>query len=323
MSVTVLMPTYNCGLYISQAIQSILNQTYKNFEFLIIDDGSIDNTFEVISSFNDSRIVYKRIEHGGLSKALNYGLNCASNELIARMDSDDISHPLRFERQLFFSSREKSEIIFTDSAFFLNNKILYTVVNINKPNFTNRKLSLHGHFTHPSVIFHRRHILELGGYNESLSIFEDYDLWLRIKDKSKFIFVNEILQFQRMRESSLTNLDQNYLNKKFYEIQKPYYQDLKSFFSIFEADEQNQVIGWREFFYGNKNLCRDHWQKIRLNEWDYKMFLAYLISFLPSNFVNYFKKQRFRLRLQYLFNSNSKFKSLDKEFSKLLREVSR
>jgi len=72
-NITVLMTTYNCAPYIGKAVKSILNQTYPNFELLIIDDGSIDNTSEILSVFNDDRINYHTIEHLGRSKALNYG----------------------------------------------------------------------------------------------------------------------------------------------------------------------------------------------------------------------------------------------------------
>lgn len=319
--ISVVMPTYNCATFIKQSINSILNQTYKDFEFLIIDDGSTDNTEEIVLSFSDSRIVYKRIEHSGLSKALNIGLNCASNEIVARMDADDISHPLRFERQLLSSSRESNEIIFSDAAFFAKNKILFTILNINESNYINYKLSLHGHFTHPSVIYHRSHILGLGGYNESLNIYEDYDLWLRIKDRSKFIFVNEILQFQRIRDGSLTKINSKNLNDKLYEIQKPYFIDLTSSFGISEVDEQNKAKGWREYFYGGKNLARAYWLNVKMNNWDYRMFLAFLISYLPETFAKYIKSLRLRLRLEYIINQNKKYRGLAEEFKKILLEV--
>lgn len=99
--ISVLMPAYNAEKYIKEAIESILNQTFSNFEFIIIDDGSIDATEEIIKSFKDSCIVYIKNEKNlGLIKTLNKGISIARGEFIARMDSDDISMPQRFELQL-------------------------------------------------------------------------------------------------------------------------------------------------------------------------------------------------------------------------------
>lgn len=95
--ITVLLPVYNGGKYIRTAIHSILTQTYKNFELYIVDDGSTDNTKEVIGEFTDQRIRYEYIEHAGLSSAINYGLKNASCDIVARMDADDISLPKRLE----------------------------------------------------------------------------------------------------------------------------------------------------------------------------------------------------------------------------------
>ena len=94
------MTTYNCAPYINQAIKSILNQSYEDFEFLIIDDGSTDDTEKIINQFKDPRIRFIKREHFGRSAALNYGLKNASFDIIALMDADDISHPKRLEIQL-------------------------------------------------------------------------------------------------------------------------------------------------------------------------------------------------------------------------------
>ena len=98
--VSVLITTYNCAPYIAQAVQSILNQTFQYFEFLIVDDGSTDNTEDIVKSFSDKRIRYIKRNHFGRAAGLNFGLKNSSNEIIALMDADDISHPQRLELQL-------------------------------------------------------------------------------------------------------------------------------------------------------------------------------------------------------------------------------
>src|SRR2546425_317811 len=92
-NITVLMPAYNSSLYIDSAVKSILNQTFKEFEFLIIDDGSADNSEEEISKYKDSRINYTKLKHRGISVALNYGIKKASCDWIARIDADDLNTP--------------------------------------------------------------------------------------------------------------------------------------------------------------------------------------------------------------------------------------
>ena len=171
-------------------------------------------------------------------------------------------------------------------------------------------------------MFNKNHVLKFNGYDELLQVFEDYDLWLRIKDESKFTLIQEILQFQRIRKNSLSNCDFENLKRIIYGIQNPYYNNLDESFKISDQVSQNKLKGWREFFYGNKNLCRNIWIKINLNQWDYRMLIAYLISFLPQTLVDHLKKQRIRLRVEYLLNKRSKFMGLDKEFRQLLKEVS-
>lgn len=101
--ISVLLPAYNSGLYIKEAISSILNQTFTDFELLIFNDGSNDNTEEIILSFNDERIIYKKYAcNVGYLSLLNEGIEMAKGNYIARMDADDISMPTRFESQIAF-----------------------------------------------------------------------------------------------------------------------------------------------------------------------------------------------------------------------------
>ena len=101
--VTVLMPVHNAGQFLNEAIDSILNQSFKHFEFLIIDDGSTDNSAAIIESYRDPRIRLLRNDRNmGITPTLNKGISLASCELIARMDADDISHPSRLQKQYGF-----------------------------------------------------------------------------------------------------------------------------------------------------------------------------------------------------------------------------
>lgn len=102
-NISVIMPVYNVEKYISIAVQSILNQTFENFELIIIDDASTDKTYDIINCFQDKRIVKLRNQtNKGVAATLNEGLKLAHGEYVARMDGDDVSKPDRFEKQLCF-----------------------------------------------------------------------------------------------------------------------------------------------------------------------------------------------------------------------------
>jgi len=319
--ITVLMTTYNCGEYISQAIKSVLNQTYKDFELLIIDDGSTDNTQEIVKGFKDERIRYIKRDHYGRAASLNYGLKKASNDVIALMDADDISHIQRLENQLINYSNQLNEIIFTAAAYFKNSKILFTGdINLTEQKFY-YNLALHGPYNNATAIFNRTHILKHGGYNELLTQSEDHDLWLRLKDNSIFKQLNEILYFFRLRESSLSHDHFIYTKNITYNILEEYYINLFSTFKLESKDDEFKLRGWREYFYGSLNLMRREWMSVNLKSWDYRMLIAYILSFLPEKIVNLIKVKRIRLRMQYWFRHTLNFNLIQNKFKESLDKL--
>ncbi len=300
LEISVLITTYNCGEYITQSIKSILNQTYKDFELLIIDDGSTDNTEKIISGFYDERIRYIKLPHAGRSKALNYGLKVAKSGWVALMDADDISHSVRLERQVEHIVKGNNFIISTWSAYFVKNKILYTVETPQFGPEVKRKLALHSYICNSSVLFNKNFILASGGYNENLERFEDYELWLRIKDKAEFVVIPGYFQFVRVRKDSSSNFNKIETRKIIYGIQETYYRDFHSNFLNYSKFEELAVRGWREFFYGDKIKARSQWEKLFFAKPSIKIFLAYLLTFLPTFYLNSVRELRFKLRLKYI-----------------------
>lgn len=299
-AITVLVTTYNCGVYIKQAIQSILNQTYKYFELLIIDDGSNDNTDEIVWSFNDDRIRYIKTHHIGRSAALNMGLQEAKHELISFCDADDIIHPQKLEKQLRLFKNE-NDLVFTDTAVFRNKKILYELKILNDMNIIKRKIALHGHFGQ-SILYNRDFILRNGGYNNNLTAFIDYDLLLRIFNKANIIVLPEVLYFQRLRENSISTTDTMKKKHIIYQVQKNYFTKLEENFGISSTTDQLIIKGWREFFYGGKKTAREYWLKAGFKIWDLKLTFTFLLSFLPESFLDYIKNKRVRLMTEYRIN---------------------
>lgn len=202
--VTVLMTVYNCRQYILTSINSILNQSYLNFELLIIDDGSDDNVEEIITSLNNNKIKYIKLKHLGRSAALNYGLKEASYDWVALMDSDDIASPDRLEKEVSLINKSHKDIIFSDSVFFRDKKIQFLNKINPKREDMKKKIELRGHICNSSVLYNRNFILENGGYNENLDYSEDHELWVRLLNKGNFVHLKEFLLFMRIRDNSLS-----------------------------------------------------------------------------------------------------------------------
>jgi glycosyltransferase involved in cell wall biosynthesis len=183
--VTVLLPVYNAGPYLGQAIRSILAQDLGDFEFLIIDDRSRDRSAEVIRSFarKDGRI--KAVFHAankGLAATLNEGIETASGELIARMDQDDESLPARLSVQRKFMM-ENPEVAAAGTFVYHMGKKDQLITLPTSPEAIRTALPQMNCFYHASVMFRRAEVLALGGYRAEFKSAEDYDLWLRLSEK--------------------------------------------------------------------------------------------------------------------------------------------
>ena len=180
---TVLMPVYNGERFLRQAIESVLDQTYTDFEFLIINDGSTDHSREIIISYSDPRIrLVDQEQNVGLTPTLNRGLRMARTELIARQDADDISYPGRLEGQVsYMRSHPDVVLLGTQGTMIDHTGEILIPFDRSQDQVSIRWGLLFGNpFIHTSVMF-RKNIIwdELGGYDESLSFCEDYDLWSR------------------------------------------------------------------------------------------------------------------------------------------------
>ncbi|NGP46765.1 glycosyltransferase family 2 protein [Bacillaceae bacterium SIJ1] len=155
--VTVLMPVYNGAKYLSEAIESILNQTYKEFDLLIINDGSTDNSEEIINRFSDDRIKYIANDKNiGLIRTLNKGICLVRSEYIARMDADDISLPMRLEKQIKFMDEHQDIAVSGTSVLVFNEKGTIGKSIVSKDsNEIKTRLLFHCALMHPSVIIRK------------------------------------------------------------------------------------------------------------------------------------------------------------------------
>ncbi len=212
--VSVIMPVYNGEKYLREAIESILSQTFKNFEFIIINDGSTDKTEDIILSYRDPRIVYIKNEINlKIVETLNKGLAYASGEYIARMDADDISLPDRLKMQVNYMDRHKNVGVCGCSIeIFGEEKILHWSGSKNDKDIK-AKLFFNTQFAHPTVMM-RRSIFLKNNFNYSVLHIgaEDYALWTTMAKATDFYNLQKILLRYRVHEKNKSLIDNTTIN---------------------------------------------------------------------------------------------------------------
>ena len=180
--VSIAMAVYNGGRFLREAVGSVLAQTYRDFEFIIVDDGSTDSTPEILASYADSRmVVIRNRENIGLTRSLNVCLARATGEYVARMDADDICHPHRLERQVSYLTRHMQVGLVGSWVERIDDQGRSGGVRRLPTGATNLRwrLLFGNPVAHPAVMFRRRLVGELGGYNEELRYAQDHEMWVR------------------------------------------------------------------------------------------------------------------------------------------------
>lgn len=205
-ALTVLMPVYNAAKHLREATESILNQSFSNFEFLIIDDASTDDSVDIIRSYNDPRIRLVINEQNlGISATLNKGIEMSCTELIARMDSDDISYADRLQKQLYYFQNYPDTVLLSTSVRMIaaDDSPIEDIQVTHNYNCYNLNF-ICAQF-HPTIMYKRSVILSYGGYTVRYS--EDFDLWWRLMAGNNRIgHIDEILVDYRRSEKSLSTV---------------------------------------------------------------------------------------------------------------------
>ena len=207
MKLSVAMCTYNGGHYLKEQIDSILNQTFSDFEFIIIDDASTDKSVEILQSYSDPRIqLIVKPKNSGYTDSLNYGLTIAKGEYIARMDSDDISLPTRFEKQVEVLQKNKDVVVCGSWISVFGNN-MESVIFEAPQNPIEIKLTFLSYdcIAHPSVMF-RKSCMENLEYQKEFVPAEDYKLWSEVILKHDFYIIQEALLRYRQHENNISKI---------------------------------------------------------------------------------------------------------------------
>lgn len=207
-NVTVLMPVYNGEKYVRHAIESILGQTYDDFEFVIVDDGSTDRTIAIVRSFDDPRIVLLSNEANlGIVESLNRGIRIAQGTYICRMDADDIAMPNRVERQVRYLE-EHPEVAAVGSNTLLVDEQGCEIGQEDYPHLpqeVHKTILTHNPFAHATMMVRRSILENCGTYDKRFLYNEDYDLWLRIASRSLMANLREPLVKRRLHSESISS----------------------------------------------------------------------------------------------------------------------
>ena len=305
--VSIIIPTYNRTDLISRAISSVLNQTFKNFEVIIIDDGSTDNTENVVKSFNDSRIKYiKNKKNVGAAVTRNIGIKAAKGKFIAFQDSDDEWLPEKLKRQVkVLAACQENNVIYTGFWRIKDKKKTYIPLSrVKQKEGSIHKELLKGNFISTQTILAKKECFEkVGVFDENLPRFQDWELVLRLSKHYDFKFIDEPLVLCYFTPKSIST-DSDAFLKAFKIIKEKYFKDL-----------DNKLLAKHYFRIGN-SLCLDKKfrqgrsyfiKSIKLNLLNFSL-IAFLLSFLGQKYYSNFMDVFFRMENKYRLISNRIFK---------------
>ena len=273
------MPVFNTEQYLPFALESIRNQTCEDFEFIILDDGSSDASVHIIQQFaeGDDRVRFFPLEHRGYVSLLRRGLNHCRGEFVARMDSDDISMPERFEKQLAYL-REHPDVVAVGTRVVLIDPY---GSRVEKPTHKTTHEEIEEELlagigwalVHPSVMMRREPLIAVGGYREDLMVSEDLDLFLRLAEVGKLANLPDVLLQYRQHLGSVnyTRYEQQkavkrqivgdaYRRRHLPMPQNWAFRERK----LLPHPEQYRRWGWAALRSGNLPVARRHaWSAIR------------------------------------------------------------
>lgn len=221
--ISVVMPVFNAEKFLSKAIESILNQTLKDFEFIIINDASTDKSLQIINKFKkrDQRIrLINNKKNIQMSRSLNLGISRAKSDLIARMDQDDIAFPDRLEVEYNFMKPHPNIAIVGSDIITINEFDQVTGKRTYQTESDNLKRTMlrYSPFAHPTVMMRKKVFEELGGFDPQMVPCEDTEFWFRLGSKYEFASIPRFLLKYRIVVTSLSHKNVRYIEIKGFRI---------------------------------------------------------------------------------------------------------
>ena len=202
--VSVVTSVRNGEAYLEECVDSVLNQTFQDFEYIILNNGSTDGTARILQRYTDPRLRIIHQENLGISRSLNKGIDLSSSDLIAHLDADDYSMPQMLEKQVTFM-KKYPDIVLCGSMWreSIGKKLSKQIVAfVETDQAIKKSMSLFNPFSHSAVIFRKKTFIKAGGYSDRLKYSQDYELWLRMLALGKAWILKEELAVVRMSEQS-------------------------------------------------------------------------------------------------------------------------
>jgi Glycosyltransferases, probably involved in cell wall biogenesis len=298
--VSVIIPTYNRRLLLERALKSVLEQSYRDFEVIIVDDGSTDGTFEMLKGYgmtNSDKIKIIRQENRGESAARNAGIGIASGEYIAFQDSNDVWVKNKLEKQIaYMEQNTRFALTYTDISVYRNGVLQF-------------KSRLHeeryGYFKEgeiflnllkecfifvPTVVLRRSCLLSIGGFNQKLFVAQDYDLWLRIATKYPIGFLDEPLSICHYHGNNVTS-DALLRCENFVCLFKDLFLNANLWLNALSIIRRRLSQGHYDLAYcfwvtGDYNSARKNFYlSLKFNFIKWKSIVYILVSFFPEKFI--------------------------------------
>jgi glycosyltransferase involved in cell wall biosynthesis len=204
--VIVIISTYNRAQKLRSALRSVVNQTYNNLEIIVIDDGSTDNTSEVVKNFKDKRIKYLYKKNSGPYDSRNYAIRRSKGDYIAFLDDDDQYLPQKIEMQVEFMQKHKEYGFCYGNLKILKNRKSHLIISKEKENtYINLLLDGTGSYvTIQTILLKRSVVKKTGLFRLDIKRAEDYDYWLRCAKKFKFGYIDKPLAIYKLHDSNIT-----------------------------------------------------------------------------------------------------------------------
>lgn len=261
-TVSIIIPAYNIGNLIRETIDSVLCQTYCDFELIVVDDGSTDNTAQVVNGYDDERIIYHYQPNSGLpAKPRMKGVELARGELIAFLDHDDLWLPKKLEKQLAVMAQDSAIALVSTNAYFLYDDRKSTdllVQGLTDGYFSAANLFPDNKVVQSTVLMKKEAYYQVGGLkaNADLKAVEDYDLWIRTFVKYPCFYLNECLVYYRQRPNTTSGNDLlryereiNHFNEYFKGYGLPPEIARKKISTLKRRRMLARLRGWRDRFF--------------------------------------------------------------------------
>ena len=243
--ISVVTSVYNGEAFIKECVDSILSQTFEDFEYIILNNGSTDSTAEILAQYKDPRLRIIQQENIGIVNSLNKGTSLCRSDLIAHLDADDFVYPSWLEKHFYYMSRNQ-DVVISSSRFeeLFKGQLYPQSFTFLENDFDIRQsLCFFNPIPHSFTIIRKSTLQKLGGYSPKLTIVHDYDLWVRLLEEGKAHNLDEILGVYRVHSNSFASKKERTMIKEAFQVQWKAYRKLGgSFWKMFRSLFRRGII---------------------------------------------------------------------------------